>query len=117
MVAAMARLKYGNVARGDGRAYAHWFCVTLFKNTKDEVLGEQAQLDAGTADLVVVRGRELMAAKMELTTSYLRKEGIKLQDTKRSTSVIGESQVAANLAGRRDAQGQSIQASRPKRLA
>lgn len=110
-ISALARLKHGGCFRGPGRSYAEGFASALYEKTKkikrrelaqisaakggliDGEWDDQANLEqlqqemaeaeaAGCTALVVVKANELMLAKKQRGTDWLREEkGVHLQSS------------------------------------
>lgn len=105
LIAALARMKFGGALRGEGRSYAEGFATALCTKVNDMKKREREQiesakgqtvglLDATTvahgedqftqgqecSALVVIKSNELMLAKKERGSEWLREEkGIRLQ--------------------------------------
>lgn len=124
VIFAMARMKYGQAIRGDGRAYAAGFARSLWdkvqklaKKERLAVAGMNQDLlestGGGTA-LALTQGLALVAAKKEAAKKWLRKaKGIKLHSRSSSGPGFGKD---AYGAGKSDGNKADFTHNRTKRL-
>ena len=76
-IAAMARLRWGGVYKGDGREYCEGFVTGLFSKTRENATEAEriAQTAGGTALMVIERRGALIEAKQAAADKWL---GVKL---------------------------------------
>lgn len=108
-IAASARLKYGGVARGDGRQYAEGFVVGLIQKLRDSKRGDDEQTRALT-----VRCTAIVERKQQEARQWLSKErGVRLKTT--TVRPVGGSEAAFDD-GLEDGRKQEVSGAKRKKI-
>jgi len=121
-VAAMGRLKYGSVFRGDGRNYCEGFIVGMYERLEEanrleaSTAASQVKLGFNANALMVIDQRALVVKKKaELPAKYLAEKGVYVR--KRASRIgYGQYNGDARDAGITDGKKAQVSGARSKRL-
>lgn len=109
-IAAMARLQYGGVFRGEGRSYADGFVAGLY--TKLSTAEKQA---AGENTALALRCSTIVQAKKQHAAAWLKGQGVKLGSASRGGG--REHHRGAYEQGKQDGAAQGVSVTRRGKLA
>jgi hypothetical protein len=109
-IAAMARLQFGGVFRGEGRSYADGFVAGLY--TK---LSTAEKLAAGDNKALALRCTAIVQAKKQHAAAWLKGQGVKLGSASRSGG--REHHRGAYEQGKQDGAAQGVSVTRRGKLA